>query len=156
MLKDWADFVSGRRNSVLIQSTPLDMVPSPVHHLLFCPLCPTSQSRASPAAAATSLLYKGSTDWETFSSSETAPNDGRWELPTPGDCDPPPLLPVPRSGVPWQWCHCRPGWHHCGSIVRMLPMLLSPSPCGDAMARHRQHWQWHQQAAGRGPRELQL
>lgn len=70
--------MSGRRNSVLTQPTPLDTVPGPHHHLLSCPPCPTWQSRASPASAA-SLLYKSSTDWETFCSSEIAPDDGRWE-----------------------------------------------------------------------------
>lgn len=117
MLKDWTDFVAGRRNSVLIQPTPLAMVPSPVHHLLFCPLCPSLQSRASPAAAA-SFWYKGSTDWETFSSPETAPDDGRWELPILGDCDPPPLLPVPRSGASES--------HGSGAIADQAGITVAP------------------------------
>lgn len=153
-LKDWTDFVAGRRNSALIQPTPLVVVPSPILYLFFCPPCPGLQSRASISSQP---VVQGQHSLGNILQLRDSPR--RWEKGRTilGDGDPPPLLPVPVSS------RCRSVWHCCGSTVRMLPMLLSPPPCADAMARHRQHWHrqrwhwhWHQQAAGKGPRELQL
>lgn len=126
--------------------TALHMVPQ---HLLFCPPCPTSQSRASPPSAA-SLLYEGK-----HSPAQRQPQlmgDGK-DTAILGDGDPPPLLPVPRSGAAES--HCSGATAHQAGIAvaphRGSATAPEPFSWWRCHGQGQAGWHWHHRLQGGEP-----